>query len=78
MHPVARALKDSAGLVQLSELIPYMLDRAILKKEYMIIPGRQARILRFFMRLLPAQFFHWYTDRVVRSVIRKNPEAPLR
>ena len=78
MHPVARALKDSGGLVQLEELIPYMLNESILKKKYMVIPGRQARILRVALKLIPTALMNMYTDSVVRKVFKREPGAPKR
>ena len=78
MHPVARALKDSGGLVQLEELIPYMLNESILKKKYMVIPGRQARILRVALKLIPTGVVNMYTDRIVRNVFKREPGAPKR
>ncbi|MEH6569284.1 MAG: SDR family NAD(P)-dependent oxidoreductase [Halioglobus sp.] len=78
MHPVARQLKDSGGLVQLEELIPYMLNESILKKKYMVIPGRQARILRVALKLIPTGILNMYTDSVVRKVFKREPGAPKR
>lgn len=78
MHPVARELKDSGGLVQLEELIPYMLNECIIKKKYMVIPGRQARILRVAIKLLPTALFNWYIDGVVNKVFKREPSAPMR
>jgi NAD(P)-dependent dehydrogenase (short-subunit alcohol dehydrogenase family) len=78
MHPVQRELKDSAGLVTTDELVPYALDKCVLKKQFRVIPGARARLMYVLSRYLPSSIFNWYIDGVVRKTFAKNPDAPRR
>lgn len=78
MHPVQRELKDSAGLVTTDELVPYALDKCVLKKQFRVIPGARARLMYMLSRYLPSGFFNWYVDGVVRKTFSSNPDAPRR
>ncbi|MGI9295791.1 MAG: SDR family NAD(P)-dependent oxidoreductase [Pseudomonadales bacterium] len=75
MHPAQRALKDSGGVVDLVDLVPYVLDHALLKKNFLIIPGTQAKLMYWVSRLLPLRWFNAYVDRVVRQVFSQHPDA---
>ncbi|MGI9287340.1 MAG: SDR family NAD(P)-dependent oxidoreductase, partial [Pseudomonadales bacterium] len=78
MHPASRALKDGAGLVELEELVPYVLENALRKKKFMVIPGMRARLMYGLSRLVPSSWFHAYADRIVRNVFAEHPEAARR
>lgn len=75
MHPAQRALKDSAGVVELDYLVPYMLDAAILKKRFMIVPGLQAKLMYAVSRFAPMSWLHAFVDRTVRQVFDQHPDA---
>jgi NAD(P)-dependent dehydrogenase (short-subunit alcohol dehydrogenase family) len=77
-HPVAAKLKETSGVVTLEELVPYTLDQTIKKKRGLVIPGKEARLTYHATRLIPRSVFNWYTDTVTKSVLKKNPQAPLR
>ena len=78
MHPVQRVLKDSAGMVTTAQLVPYALDKSVLKKQFRVIPGVRARFMFTLSRWLPDSLFNRYVDRVVRKTLARNPDAPRR
>jgi NAD(P)-dependent dehydrogenase (short-subunit alcohol dehydrogenase family) len=78
MHPAQRALKDTGGLVELEDLVPYLLNKSVRDKQYMIIPGARARLTSLLFKLLPSRLIQAYTDSVVKKVFVEHPDAPKR
>ncbi|NLH51003.1 MAG: SDR family NAD(P)-dependent oxidoreductase [Myxococcales bacterium] len=66
--PETKAINDRAGLLQPAEVAAAIV-RGIEKKQFLIIPGRRARLFHLFHRLAPT-WRERLTDRVVRRFRR--------
>jgi len=75
MHPVQRALKDTAGVVTIDELVSYVLERTWRRRRFLVIPGRRARLSYYLSRLIPKSWMHFYTDAVIRRVLKRHQRA---
>ena len=67
--PETKAINDRAGMLSAQEVAEYMF-RAMMKKEFLIIPGATAKLFHLFNRLLPT-VRERITNRIVDKV-RKN------
>jgi 3-dehydrosphinganine reductase len=67
--PETKAINDRAGMLSAQEVAEYMF-RAMMKKEFLIIPGAKAKFFHLFNRLLPT-VRERITNRIVDKV-RKN------
>lgn len=72
MHPVARALKDFAGVVSLEDACAEI-KAGLDKRRFRIIPGSKARFTYLLARFLPDFFLQGITDSKVRKILAQHP-----
>lgn len=77
-HPVQRKLKDTAGVISLEHVVGAIVDNALRRRRFLVIPGARATFTYWLSRFLPLCLLHAYVDAVVRRVLARYPEAPLR
>jgi NAD(P)-dependent dehydrogenase (short-subunit alcohol dehydrogenase family) len=65
--PETTAMKLFAGIVDLDEGCRYMVER-VLRGQYLIIPGRRARLTWLIQKLLPRTLMNAIADRMVAKV----------
>jgi NAD(P)-dependent dehydrogenase (short-subunit alcohol dehydrogenase family) len=67
--PETTAMKMFAGIVDLDQGCRYMVDR-VLRGQFLIIPGRRARLTWMLQKLLPRSVTNALADRMVKKVQR--------
>lgn len=71
--PETTAMKMFAGIVDLDAGCRYMVER-VLRGQFLIIPGRRARLTWLLQKLLPRVVTNAIADRLVAGARRREPE----
>lgn len=71
MHPATRVLKDIAGRLTLAEAIP-QITHGLARKQFMVIPGKMAKVTYWLNRLIPNWLNHKVMDYLVAQQWKQN------